>query len=433
MPAEIVALFGNGQITRKMIHRRPSPNLETGSRKALARARRGWRTTYQLTETLQSKTPLDTQAEAVRRPAKPQIDRGNAKAWGQTPIWRATNAEIRDGWRLRLFGISPSEAEFAQRGFRSTIPARRERLERIGRVFIEGYNSAVRTADPLMIDTELGSAPQELQGFAFEGAAMGFALLDLVMPWRGRRFARFITGPAAAHIYMAHVGAGWALARTSPHLAWRLGPFDPLLQWLATDGYGFHAGYFHHGKAIDQQHRPRGLRGYAANAFDQGLGRAVWFVKGAEIDAVVEALHAFPQERQSDLWSGVGLAAAYAGGIGEEDLIALCSVARAFRLELAQGAAFAAKARERAGNPAEHTERACRVFCGLNATAAAAITDFALDGLDLSDPGKAYAAWRAGICWRIASSPLFSPLLRKEGLGKRREREGPPQQEGDGR
>ena len=150
-----------------MIHRRPSPNLETGSRKALARARRGWRTTYQLTETLQSKTPLDTQAEAVRRPAKPQIDRGNAKAWGQTPIWRATNAEIRDGWRLRLFGISPSEAEFAQRGFRSTIPARRERLERIGRVFIEGYNSAVRTADPLMIDTELGSAPQELQGFAF--------------------------------------------------------------------------------------------------------------------------------------------------------------------------------------------------------------------------------------------------------------------------
>jgi hypothetical protein len=95
-----------------------------------------------------------------------------------------------------------------------------------------------------MIDTELGSAPQELQGFAFEGAAMGFALLDLVMPWRGRRFARFITGPAAAHIYMAHVGAGWALARTSPYLAWRLGSFDPLLQWLATDGYGFTPGIF---------------------------------------------------------------------------------------------------------------------------------------------------------------------------------------------
>jgi enediyne biosynthesis protein E3 len=431
MPVETVALLGNWQITGKMIHRRPS-NLEIVSRKALARARRGWRTAYQPTETLQSKTPWDAQAEAARRPAKPRMDRGSSEACGQTPIWRATNTAIRDGWRLRLFGISATESEFAQRGFRSTVPARRERLERIGRAFIEGYNSAIRTADPLMIDTELGSAPQELQGFAFEGAAMGFALLDLVMPWRGRRFARFVAGPAAEHIYMAHVGAGWALARTSLRLAWRLGPLDSLLQWLAIDGYGFHAGYFHHDEVIDQQRRPRGLRGYAANAFDQGLGRAVWFVKGAEIDAVVDALHAFPQERRSDLWSGVGLAAAYAGGIGEEDLIALYSVARAFRLELGQGAAFAAKARERSGNPAEHTERACRVFCGLNAAAAAAITDLALDGLNLSDPGRAYAAWRAGIRWRIASSPLFSPSLRKEGLGKCREREGPPQQEGDG-
>lgn len=416
-----------------MIHRRSPPNLETVSRKALARARRGWRAAYHPAETLQSKTPQDVQAEAVRRPTKPRMDRGSAEACGQTPIWRATNAAIRDGWRLRLLGISPSESEFAQRGFRSTVPARRDRLERIGRVFIEGYNSAIRTADPLMIDAELGSAPLELQGFAFEGAAMGFALLDLVTPWRGRQFARFIAGPAAEHIYMAHVGAGWALARTSLRLAWRLGPLDPLLQWLAIDGYGFHAGYFHHDEAIDQQRRPRGLRGYAASAFDQGLGRAVWFVKGAEIGAIVGALHAFPQERRSDLWSGVGLAAAYAGGIGEEDLIALYSVARAFRLELGQGAAFAAKARVRSGNPAEHTECACRVFCGLSAAAAAAITDLALDGLDLSDPGGAYAAWRADIRWRIASSPPFSRSLWKEGLGKRREREGPPQQESDGR
>ena len=256
----------------------------------------------------------------------------------------------RIGWRARLLGIDPAEAGFVRRGFAPADPSRRERLEEIGRTFIAGYNTALRLGDPDPAAPRFDATARELQGFAFEGAAMGFALLDLLTPWRGRRFVRFVGGPAAPHIYMAHVGAGWALARTSLRLAWRLGPLDPLLRWLAFDGYGFHAGYFHHREAIDRQHRPRALRGYAGNAFDQGLGRAVWFVKGADMTAVAGVLAAFPRHRQADLWSGVGLAAAYAGGMNVAELSVLRERAGAFAAHLAQGAAFAAKARQRAGN-----------------------------------------------------------------------------------
>jgi hypothetical protein len=226
-------------------------------------------------------------------------------------------------------------------------------------------------------------------------------------PWRGRRFARFVAGAAAAHAYMAHVGAGWALARTSLRLAWRFGPLDPLLRWLMLDGCGFHAGYFHSRDTIDRQLRPRALRGHARNIFDQGLGRALWFVNGADAAAIAGAVATFPRTRQGDLWSGVGLAAAYAGGADDGDLAALLVAAAGFRPELGQGAAFAAKARERAGNPAEHTERACRVICGDGAAEAAAVTDLALDGLDLGDPGVAYAAWRAEIRRRIGVVPAM--------------------------
>jgi hypothetical protein len=299
--------------------------------------------------------------------------------------------------RQRLFGIDATEATFARRGFGPTAPTRQHRLEQIGRTFVEAYNAAVRTADPIAAVTNLAVPSADLTGFTFEGAAMGFALLDLLAPWPSRRFARFLAGPASPHVYLAYVGAGWALARTSPLLAWRLGPLDPLLRWLIFDGYGFHAGYFHPAAAIAGQRVPRILRGHARAVFDQGLGRAIWFASGARGDAAAAQVNKFPSARQPDLWAGVGLAAAYAGGADASELAALKQAAGPHQSHLAQGAAFAAKARERAANPTPHTDLACRTFCGLDATTAAAITDQALPAIAADDRGEAYQAWRAEI------------------------------------
>ncbi len=230
---------------------------------------------------------------------------------------------------------------------------------------------------------------------------MGLALLDLVAPWPSRRFAQFLNGAAAPHIYMAYVGAGWALARTSPRLAWRLGKLDPLLRWLMFDGYGFHEGYFHHDQAIDKQRRPRSLLGYELNAFDQGLGRSLWFVKGANVRAATTTVTSFPEPRRPDLWSGLGLAVAYAGGADADDIDALIAASGSHRASVAQGVAFAAKARERAGNLTPHTEFACQTICAMSAGAAAAATDDALPVIGHEDGGKAYERWRAEIRRRL--------------------------------
>ena len=61
---------------------------------------------------------------------------------------------------------------------------------------------------------------------------------------------------------------------------------------------------------------------------------------------------------------------------------------------LAQGAAFAAKARLHAGNPTADTERGCRALCGCDAATAAAATDRALQALPADGPEPAYALWR---------------------------------------
>jgi hypothetical protein len=98
----------------------------------------------------------------------------------------------------------------------------------------------------------------------------------------------------------------------------------------------------------------------------------------------------------------VGLAAAYAGGVEAATLESLPRIAREQAPHLRQGAAFAAKARERAGNPASHTALACRLLCGMEAEAAARVTDEALASLPADGETPAFEVWRTRVRKRLA-------------------------------
>src|SRR5262249_58225672 len=105
-------------------------------------------------------------------------------------------------------------------------------------------------------------------------------------------------------------------------------------------------------------------------------------------------------------WSGVGRACAYAGGLSPEQLPGLKEAAGCYVPGVALGAAFAAKAGQRAGTPAAHTEIACQVLCGISATEAAAVTDSALGEINPDGEVPTYELWRT----RVAS--IFGPRER---------------------
>jgi enediyne biosynthesis protein E3 len=259
--------------------------------------------------------------------------------------------------RRTLFGISRREAEFARRGFEATRPDAQAHLESIGQTFIDGYNAWLSRE----LDATLPQISTELVGFAVEGAAMASALLDHLTPWGGGRWQALLQD-RSQHLYMIHVGAGWATARLRRSLRSAVARRDPLLGWLVADGWGFHQTYFHPAQWATGRKRFPARGGYLANAVDQGVGRALWFVAGADPARVARALERFASDRQADLWSGVGLAATYAGGCTSEDLRSLVTLAGGFRAHLAQGAAFAATARSVAGNVTPHTELAARTI-----------------------------------------------------------------------
>jgi hypothetical protein len=181
--------------------------------------------------------------------------------------------------------------------------------------------------------------------------------------------------------------------------------FDPTLRWLALDGYGFHQGFFHWPQSVEAQEVPRRLRGYARRAFDLGLGRSLWFVDGADVQLVPRTIARFPESRQADLWSGLGLAVGYAGGRPKSDLEELGRAAERFLPQLRQGVAFAAGARDRAGNLVPHSELAARVLCDRGAKEIAELTDTlrpASHPEELGVERPAFEEWRLKIQQELA-------------------------------
>ncbi|MCH8963437.1 MAG: DUF1702 family protein, partial [Planctomycetes bacterium] len=156
---------------------------------------------------------------------------------------------------------------------------------------------------------------------------------------------------------------------------------------------------------------PRRLTGYSARAFDQGLGRSLWFVHGGLISDIEATVRRFTDTRHADLWSGIGLACAYAGGVSREEVETLLNAAGPLHPHLAQGVTFAAQARQSAGNPAPHTELACHVLCGMSAQDAAEITRTTLLELPLDGEVPAYQLWRQRICDGFAASRRALPSV----------------------
>ncbi len=315
--------------------------------------------------------------------------------------------------RRRVLTPSVVECSLEKRGFFEKSEAARDNLETVGATFLDGYGHAVEARDAADAHERLDRIAEPFRGFAYEGAGMGAAMLD-GLPLGGQRHVTdLLSGPGDRHVYMIYVGVGWAMARL-PRFRWPApASFDPLLRGLVLDGYGFHQAYFHTRRYVHERYRdaafpwPDGrAAGRAADTsansiIDQGIGRAMWFVGGTDVGRVTDLIDSFPADRRADLYAGTGLAATYAGGVGEAELVELRTHAGEYRVQLAQGSAFAAEARIRAGLVQPHTAVATGVLCGTTPARAAQLTQDVRPRA--ATPGlQAYQSWRPDIAAQFA-------------------------------
>src|SRR5262245_44560426 len=314
---------------------------------------------------------------------------------------------------LRRMMLTPKlrAVSFAERGFPGADSPSATRLEAVPQSVICGFEWGIEHRTLWDVERRLETVAPELRGFAYEGAAMAYTVRDAMAGGRGvkpgSRTRALLDGPGEPHIFLTYIGIGFAMARL-PRPLWRTvlpelpnSPYHPTMSWLAVDGYGFDRAYFDTRRIVDEQRIPKpypwaGAPDYFPRAVDQGIGRALWFIHGARVDEVADAVGRFAPHRQADLWSGVGLAATFAGGASRTELVRLRSSCGAYVPEVALGSVFAVKARTYAGHLPDHSEIAAEALTGLDVGVLVGLADSTAVEPDATGPGgsPAYELWR---------------------------------------
>ncbi|KAA9377603.1 DUF1702 family protein [Microbispora cellulosiformans] len=317
---------------------------------------------------------------------------------------------------LRRLLLTPSlrDVTFERRGFPVTATDATRRLEAVPQSVVCGFEWGIDAQDQWEVERRLDLVEPEMRGFAYEGATMAFTILDAMGPRRGDRTRRLLLGPGRPHIFLAYIGIGFAMARL-PRQLWKKAvpdltgsPYHPTMSWLAVDGFGFDRAYFDTRRWVDRQERPapyawEGSPGYFPRAVDQGIGRALWFIHGAVATEVAVAVGRFASGRRADLWSGVGLAAAFAGGCDPAGLAQVRRLSAEHHADLAQGAVFALKARHYSGCVPAHTAAAAEAFAGLSVERAVALADDCAVDPGTKGEVPSYELWRRGVRHHFAA------------------------------
>lgn len=317
---------------------------------------------------------------------------------------------------LRRLLMAPSlhDVSFAGRGFRVEPTPLTRALEAVPQAVVTGFEWGVEDRDLATTERRLSLVDPLHRGFAYEGAVMACAIRDAMGPKRGRT-AELLRGGGRPHIFLNYIGIGFALAKL-PRPLWRKIVPDltepdlyPAMSWLCVDGYGFDRAYFDTRTWVDAQRLDTpytwdGDATYWQRAFDQGVGRALWFIHGGHVGNVSATVRAFAGDRRADLWSGVGLAATFAGGSTAAGLASLVREAGESAGHLAQGAVFAAKARHHSGFVPEHSEAAVHAFTGRTVEAVAALADDCAATAPEAAVGPAYEVWRRRVRTQLNTS-----------------------------
>lgn len=267
--------------------------------------------------------------------------------------------------RRFLFGLPLTGMDKLWDNFGAETEARKQ-LRLSSTSFIDAYNTSLEVDLSRKLFSILGTYDKSFRGFAYEGTGMGMAMLDYTGFSKRDRLSEFVE-TAPSYTMLAYIGAGFAIAVLNRDLEPSLASLKPLERWWAIDGYGFYCGIFRWEQTIEKQRLPKKIKGYGQRAFDRGIGRSLWFRLNDDINEITRLIQTFPEHRRADIWSGIGLASTYAGGVEKVTLETVKAKSGPYKSHVALGSSMAAINRYYPDNIMEHNDLACSVYCGMTA------------------------------------------------------------------
>jgi len=208
------------------------------------------------------------------------------------------------------------------------------------------------------LDLLLSGSFGEYISVAYEAAAVKLAFADIQAKDSSfPLWTSFLNKHGTLHGSQIHVGLGWALCETQTFDTSFLDTLDSAWRWRVLDGYGYYSGLFLRRDAIRKQLTPSFITGDDLHAFNQGLGRSLWYLSQGESERLVRALNLFDEDRKKDLWRGVGLAATYVGGVDDGQLDEIKKEAGSLFVCFKCGTLLAIAGRQKAEQPTASSDQ----------------------------------------------------------------------------
>ena len=276
-------------------------------------------------------------------------------------------------------------------------------IEKIADVFQNAlYISSGQAMD---IPAYLVNVDAEFRSVAYEGIAMRAAMKD----FSNRTLYAWSAFLDVSHlVYQSHIciGLGWAIAKQRLTSLDILSDLTSLMLFRVADGHGFYDGMFKLSGTQQAAERPSIIHHSYDKAYDQGIGRSLWYSCKGDIRKIQQYVNAFAVGRHADLWRGIGLACAFVGGHTVPMLQMLYNSAAQYRIQLAIGSALVTRARIQTNTLNNSLEQICQCWCNLQAHQIMSITEAAGEK-NVSD----YRVWLAHIEKALAEVSVSADMM----------------------
>lgn len=186
-----------------------------------------------------------------------------------------------------------------------------ERIDLIVSTFQKGRELAEKSTSLDELISNLNNIEPRYRSVGFEGASMGIAI-SKKFEW-----SDFLNS-ANQHSTQIHIGLGWAIGEQDWNVADSLKPISEEMRIKVLDGVGYWFGLFRRRLTIRTQGIPDQITPENQAGFDQGVGRAIWYISKGDPEMANKIIDSFSEERRSNLWFGIGVASTYVGGCSQE-------------------------------------------------------------------------------------------------------------------
>lgn len=228
-----------------------------------------------------------------------------------------------------------------------------ERMRQIQSAFLAAKEFALIANQSEQLSDFLSAKSGDFSSVSFEGAAMGLAIRSYNKTKTLSEWNWFIEKYSAVHTSQIYVGLGWAIAELGIDPTPIVSDLNSASRYRVMDGIGYYHGILRRRAAVERQLIPDIVPTSLLPAYDQGLGRSLWYNSGGEIERVLQKIALFPKDRTPAFWRGLGVAITYVGGTPDKQIEAIRGASKSNLAHLKYGALMALLSRKKAGTSCE--------------------------------------------------------------------------------